>query len=103
MTEVREALVEVVIILFVGSLIGAVLAVVSNLFVLGVQFFTKQRELSELFIISFGEQTINYSSVLFLWVAAAIVIFIRTSLGIITWSGPAEAMFAAHQVQKPEY
>ena len=101
MTKVREALVEVVIILFVGSLIGAVLAVVSNLFVLGVQFFTKQRELSELFIISFGEQTINYSSVLFLWVAAAIVIFIRTSLGIITWSGPAEAMFAAHQVQKP--
>ena len=92
MTKVREALVEVVIILFVGSLIGAVLAVVSNLFVLGVQFFTKQRELSELFIISFGEQTINYSSVLFLWVAAAIVIFIRTSLGIINWSGPAEGV-----------
>ena len=101
MTKVREALVEVVIILFVGSLIGAVLAAVSNLFVLGVQFFTKQRELSELFIFSFGEQSINYSSVIFLWVAAAIVIFIRTSLGIINWSGPAEAMFAAHQVQKP--
>ena len=65
MTKVREALVEVVIILFVGSLIGAVLAVVSNLFVLGVQFFTKQRELSELFIISFGEQTFNYSACYF--------------------------------------
>ena len=51
MTKVREAFVEVVIILFVGSLIGAVLAAVSNLFVLGVQFFTKQRELSELLFV----------------------------------------------------
>ena len=100
MTKVREALVEVVIILFVGSLIGAVLAAVSNLFVLGVQFFTKQRELSELFIVSFGEQSINYSSVLFLQ-SCRLVIFIRTSLGIINWSGPTEAMFAAHQFKAP--
>ena len=101
MSRVREALIEVVIILVVGSLIGAVLAAVSNLFVMGVQYFTRQRELTEIFTISFGEQSINYSSVLFLWVAAAIVVFIRTTLEIQRWTGPADSMYAAHQVQEP--
>jgi chloride channel protein, CIC family len=36
MKKIREALLEVIIILFVGGLIGAVLALVSNLFVTGV-------------------------------------------------------------------
>jgi CIC family chloride channel protein len=101
MKRVREALVEVVIILFVGSLIGGVLAAVSNLFVMGVQYFTQQREMSEIFTFSIGSQSINYSSIVFLLVAATIVVFIRSSLGITNWSGPAESMYAAHQVQKP--
>ena len=48
MHRVREALVEVFIIFLVGGLIGAVLAVVSNLFVIGVQSFSQQREASDL-------------------------------------------------------
>lgn len=101
MERVREALLEASIILIVGSLIGAVLAVVSNGFVSGVQFFTEQREISGLFTLNLGEQSLNLSSLVFLWIAAAAVILIKTGLDIQRWRGPADSMYAAHQVQEP--
>jgi CIC family chloride channel protein len=76
MHRVREALVEVFIIFLVGGLIGAVLAVVSNLFVMGVQWFGQQREASDLLSFTLGDQSLSFSSVLFLWAAAAVVVFI---------------------------
>jgi CIC family chloride channel protein len=101
MHRVREALVEVFIIFLVGGLIGAVLAVVSNLFVMGVQYFGQQREASDLLSFTFGDQSLSFSSVLFLWAAAAVVVFIKTGLGISRWAGPADSMYAAHQVHQP--
>ena len=101
MHKVREALTEVVIIFCVGGLIGAVLAMVSNGFVIGVQYFSHQRVTSELLTLTIGDQTLSFSSVLFLWVAAAIVVFIKTALAIPQWRGPADSMYAAHQVQHP--
>jgi len=101
MERVREALLEASIILVVGSLIGGVLAVVSNWFVAGVQFFTQQRETSALFTLNLGQQSVNFSSLVFLWIAAAAVILIKTALDIQRWKGPADSMYAAHQVQEP--
>ena len=101
MNRVREALVEVFIIFCVGGLIGAALAIVSNLFVMGVQYFGQQREVSTLLSITMGEHTVSFSSLLFLWAAAAAVVFIKTGLGIQRWSGPADSMYAAHQVHEP--
>ena len=98
MHRVREALIEVFIIFCVGGLIGAALALVSNLFVLGVQYFSQQRQASELLSFTLGDQSLSFSSVLFLWAAAAVVVFIRTGLGITRWAGPADSMYAAHQV-----
>ena len=48
MLRLREALFEAFITLLIGGLIGAVLAVVSNLFVMGVQYLGGQREASTL-------------------------------------------------------
>ena len=101
MHRVREALIEVFIIFCVGGLIGAALAIVSNLFVLGVQYFSQQRQASELLSFTIGDQTLSLSSVLFLWVAAAVVVFIRTGCGITRFTGPADSMYAAHQVHQP--
>jgi CIC family chloride channel protein len=101
MHKVREALTEMFTIFCVGGLIGGVLAIVSNLFVSGVQYFGQQREASDLLAITIGDQTLSFSSLLFLWVAAALVVFIKTSFGIVRWSGPADAMYAAHQVNEP--
>ncbi len=101
MNKIRDALLEVVIIILVGGLIGAVLAVVSNLFVMGVQWFGHQREASELLSVSIGGESISFSSVLFLWAAAAVVVILKTGLGIARWAGPADSMYAAHQVNEP--
>ncbi|MDA1272582.1 MAG: chloride channel protein [Verrucomicrobia bacterium] len=101
MHKVRDALLEVVIILLVGGLIGAVLAIVSNLFVMGVQWFGLQREVSDLLSLTIGGQTISFSSVLFLWAAAAVVVVLKTGFGIGRWAGPADSMYAAHQVNEP--
>ena len=101
MNKIRDALLEVVIIILVGGLIGAVLAVVSNLFVMGVQWFGHQREASELLSVSIGGESVSFSSVLFLWAAAAVVVILKTGLGIARWAGPADSMYAAHQVNEP--
>ncbi|MDP4987351.1 MAG: chloride channel protein, partial [Porticoccaceae bacterium] len=101
MKKIREALLEVIIILFVGGLIGAVLALVSNLFVTGVQWFGQQRADSTLLSMTLGGHTVSFSSVLFLWAAAAVVVFLKTSFGISRWAGPADSMYAAHQINEP--
>ena len=82
MHKVRDALIELLVIILIGGLIGAVLAVVSNLFVTGVQWFGHQREVSDILSLSIGGDSISFSSVVFLWAAAAVVVFLKTSLGI---------------------
>ncbi len=101
MIKVRDAFSEVVAIIIVGGLIGAVLAIVSNLFVSGVQWFGQQREASELFSVAIAGETLSFSSVVFLWAAAAIVVLLKIGLGIASWTGPADSIYAAHQVNEP--
>ena len=57
MAKIKDALVEMLIVFLVGGLIGAVLAVVSNLFVSGVQYFSDQREASEFYSLCRSEIT----------------------------------------------
>ena len=101
MAKIKDALVEMVIVFLVGGLIGAVLAVVSNLFVSGVQYFSDQREASEFFLVAIGDYSVSLSPLAFLWTAALVVVFIRTTLGVVKWAGPADAMYAAHQINEP--
>ena len=99
--RLKEAVIEVLVVLAVGSLIGAVLALVSNLFVSGVEFFSSQRNSSTFFTITVADNEISYSPIIFLVSAAAIVVFIKTVLGVTKWAGPADAMYAAHQIKEP--
>lgn len=88
-------------IIFIGTLIGLVLAIVSNLFVSGVQYFSSQRADSQLFLFSLHDLNINFSSLIFLWLAAAVVVLVRYLSNIESWAGPAESIYAAHQVHEP--
>ena len=101
MNRVKEAFLEVFIVFVVGGLIGTSLAVVSNLFVSSVQWFGQKRESADFLTASFGDQTISFSSLLFLWAAAAAVVIIKKSLGIAKWAGPADSMYSAHQLNVP--
>lgn len=101
MQKLRDASLEIILILLVGGLIGATLAVVSNIFVIGVHWFEQQREASSLFSFAVGDQIISFSSVIFLWIAAAIVVCLKLGFGISRWAGPADSIYAAHQLNEP--
>ena len=98
---VRAPLAELVTIIIIGTLIGLVLAIVSNLFVSGVQYFSSQRSSSHIFLFSLNDVTINFSSIIFLWLAASIIALVRTAFKITAWAGPADSIYAAHQIHEP--
>jgi CIC family chloride channel protein len=101
MHKLRDASLEIILIILIGGLIGATLAIVSNLFVIGVYWFEQQREASTLFSVSIGEQLLSFSSVIFLWIAAAIVVALKVGFAISRWTGPADSIYAAHQINEP--
>ena len=101
MHKLRDASLEIVLIILIGGLIGATLAIVSNLFVIGVYWFEQQREANTLFYLTIGDQPLSFSSVIFLWIAAAIVVALKVGFGISRWSGPADSIYAAHQINEP--
>ena len=101
MHKLRDASLEIILIILVGGLIGATLAVVSNLFVIGVQWFELQRQASSLFAFNIGDQILSFSSVIYLWLAAAIVVTLKSVCKITRWAGPADSIYAAHQLNEP--
>ena len=101
MHKLRDASLEIVLIILIGGLIGATLAIVSNLFVIGVYWFEQQREASTLFSLTIGDQPLSFSSVIFLWIAAAIIVALKIGFGIARWTGPADSIYAAHQINEP--
>ena len=54
-----------------------------------------------MFSLTVGGESLSFSSVVFLWAAAAVVVILKTGLGIGRWAGPADSMYAAHQVNEP--
>ena len=92
---------EIILIIMIGGVIGATLAMVSNLFVIGVQWFEQQREASTLFTLHIGDQLLSFSSLVYLWIAAAIVVLLKMTFRINRWAGPADSIYAAHQVNEP--
>ena len=101
MHKVRDASLEIILIILIGGLISATLAIVCNLFVIGVHWFEQQRQASTLFSLTIGGQLLSFSSVIFLWIAAAIVVVLKVGFGIARWTGPADSIYAAHQINEP--
>ena len=78
-----------------GLCFGLVMALVSNGFVMGVQWLTTLRasNLANMFQIG----GVSLGPLISLLLAAAALIAIKSMLGIPRWHGPADAIHAAHR------
>ena len=100
--DTRNVSLELLTIVFFGCLIGAVMCVVAEAFVLGVSAFGRWRAEDTLMVWTFADDTtLAYGSVVFLWVAASLVVVLKKVLGIKAYAGPADTIYAAQQVLEP--
>ena len=98
---ILKTLRELITIIFVACLIGAAMSLVTNMFVSGVEAVGALRAQDTFFKLEFNGQLFSVGSVVFLWITAFAVYFVKTSLGIKAWAGPADSIYAAHQSREP--
>jgi len=87
---------SLIFLLSMGVLMGLLMAFVSNCFVLGVEWFTSQREHAGLRGISFFGLNVSFAAPIFLLSAAGLVLLIKRVFGIERYHGPADSIHAAH-------
>ena len=93
----NDAIARLLIGIVVGLLFGLVMSVVSNLFVIAVKAATGLREGSVANLLAIGDSGLTLAPLVCLVITAFIVVWIRTSLGIGRWHGPADSIHAAHR------
>lgn len=102
LSDTKNVSLELLTIVFVGCLIGAVMCVVADGFVMGVSAFGQWRAEDTLMVwVLNDETTIAYGSVVFLWVAAGLVVVLKKVLSIQAYAGPADTIYAAQQTLEP--
>ncbi len=100
-SRIKDTGIELLIVFGIGGLIGTLIAWTSNAYVSGVQFFTALRENNTLFEISLAGSQFELTSLIFLWIAAGVVILIRRVFGVVRWHGPADSIYHAQQSKEP--
>ena len=98
---ILKTLRELITIIFVACLIGAAMSLVTNMFVSGVEAVGALRAQDTFFKLEINGQLFSVGSVVFLWITAFAVYFVKTSLAIKAWAGPADSIYAAHQSREP--
>lgn len=102
LVDTKNVSFELLTIVFVGCLIGAVMCVVADGFVMGVSAFGQWRAEDTLMVWTLSDgTTIAYGSVVFLWVAAGLVVVLKKILSIQAYAGPADTIYAAQQTLEP--
>lgn len=81
----------------VGISFGLVMSIVSNCFVLAVQWLTSLRQVLIFDWFDFDSAFAPVTPLVFLLFAAVLIIQIRRALNIKRWHGPADSIFAAHR------
>lgn len=100
-SRIQDAGLELLIVFGIGGVIGTLIAWTSNLYVAGVEFFTSLRENNALLEITLAGSEFELTSVICLWIAAAIIIVIRRVFGVVRWHGPADSIYHAQQSKEP--
>ncbi len=91
-----QILIELALLLILGTVMGLVMAVMANGFVEGVSSAANFRESAELLQFTIGGSAYSASSLVILLLAAAVVIALRRALKLDSWAGPADSILAAH-------
>ena len=93
----RKLLQYIVLDVIVGLVFGLIMSVTTNAFVEGVRALTAFRQSELIGRVTVGGFDLSLSPVIFLLVAAVLVICVRRFFGISRWHGPADSIFAAHR------
>ncbi len=80
-----------------GISFGFVMSLVSNGFVIGVQWLTTFRESSMLQTFTIGGLPFSLGPLVSLLLAAALLLVVRRVFHITRWHGPADSIYAAHR------
>ena len=96
--KIRSTTIEVLLIFVVGIVIGTIMAIASNLLILGVQKLTSIRDGDSFQFELFGH---DFSILLFLWISAGAVILVRKIFDVNKYAGPAQSIHAAQQTKHP--
>ena len=91
-----QILIELALLLVVGTVMGLVMAIMANGFVEGVSAAANLRASSEYLQFSVAGTTYSAMAPLILLLAAVIIIILRRTLKLDSWAGPADSILAAH-------
>lgn len=81
----------------VGVTFGIMMAIVSNVFVIGVRTLANLRENADFLNFSVGGAELSLAPLVAILIAAMAILAIRKAFGITRWHGPADSIYAAHR------
>ena len=91
---------ELFVFTFVGLVVGFLLTIVANSFVIGVEHARQLRDSHSFLAFSVGSNSYSLTPISSLLVAAFIIMWLKRHLGITNWAGPADSIYAAHNPTK---
>ena len=85
------------IVMITGLGFGILMSIVSNAFVIGVEFLFNSREKLNFIEIDLFGKTIDIGPLLSLFLAVGAILLVRHLFSIDRWHGPADSIYAAHR------
>ena len=95
--QAHGVVLEMVLVILIGSGIGVLMALASSYFVLGVGALTRLRQAGASHLPESLAPLATFTPLLALLLAAALVILVRRLFSITRWHGPADSILSAHQ------
>jgi CIC family chloride channel protein len=95
--QAHGVVLEMVLVILIGSGIGVLMALASSYFVLGVGALTRLRQAGASHLPESLAPLTTFTPLLALLLAATLVILVRRLFGITRWHGPADSILSAHQ------
>ena len=96
--SVKNSLQYVAIILSIGSSIGLLVSLVSSFFVYSVQWLVKSRAMNVDLVLVVPGTDLSLMPMIWLVVAALLLVMVRRFFRIDRWHGPADSIYAAHRI-----